>query len=250
MVYIPVTFHLVTRGYGEGDGLLSYRTQGQLLQQLNQGFMYTGFQFYYNNTHVIYNADMSETFRDDDRSVGVGGGPQHLNVVIASNVYNKGQLSGGYGTFPWDAWEGREADRIVIPVSNLGLFQGDAINLNSIVHEVGHWLGLLHVDQFGCEDASLHSDLVTDTDMAGAVPASSRLHVSAGQCDVPFHSRCQLPGRQRREAYPAYNYMSYVCQGEFTQGQVKRMRDMWKYRTVQPGYDPGYLPDKFSVYVG
>ncbi|EJT77792.1 hypothetical protein GGTG_02897 [Gaeumannomyces tritici R3-111a-1] len=87
------------------------------------------------------------------------------------------------------------------------------------VHEIGHWLGLLHTFTGGCEETD-GGDLVADTP-AEATPASG--------CPVGRNTCPKRPGVD-----PIHNYMDYSvdsCLNEFTPGQAVRMRSSWdKFR--------------------
>ncbi|OHE97273.1 metalloprotease 1 [Colletotrichum orchidophilum] len=80
------------------------------------------------------------------------------------------------------------------------------------VHEVGHWFGLPHTFQGGCQG----TDYVDDTP-AQATPS---WNCTVGQDTCP-----DLPGLD-----PLYNFMNYQadnCWNEFTPGQLKRMQEQW-----------------------
>ena len=82
---------------------------------------------------------------------------------------------------------------------------------DTVVHEVGHWLGLFHTFQGGCRG---DGDLVPDT-TAEAEP-------SFYCADHAGHVR----GRARGRPDPVRNFMDYSldsCMNRFTNGQVRRM---------------------------
>jgi Pregnancy-associated plasma protein-A len=95
-----------------------------------------------------------------------------------------------------------------------------------MVHEVGHWLGLLHTFEGGC---NAPGDGIADT------PAEAGLSFS---CDVPTKDSCPNdPGFD-----PMHNFMSYTgekCFREFTAGQREAMRATWfKYRAPKTAPRP------------
>jgi len=79
-------------------------------------------------------------------------------------------------------------------------------------HEVGHWLGLAHTFEQGCQG---HGDYIDDT-AAQAAPTEG----------------CPIGRDSCRETRidPIHNYMDYSydsCYTEFTPGQAQRMGDAW-----------------------
>jgi Pregnancy-associated plasma protein-A len=83
-----------------------------------------------------------------------------------------------------------------------------------LVHEAGHWLGLMHTFQGGCDAPG---DGIADT------PAEAKDHRT---CADPTRDSCPNdPGVD-----PMYNYMSYsgdACTNQFTAGQREAMRAFW-----------------------
>jgi len=82
-----------------------------------------------------------------------------------------------------------------------------------VIHETGHWLGLLHTFQNGCEG---DGDLVADT------PAEAE---PSFYCETTRDSCPDDPGTD-----PVHNFMDYSldsCMNMFTAGQVRRMDVAW-----------------------
>jgi Hint module/Pregnancy-associated plasma protein-A len=87
----------------------------------------------------------------------------------------------------------------------------------SLIHEAGHWLGLLHTFAgYSCDESNMN-DYVSDT--------PQQLSYTDNDCPVNADTCTGLPGLD-----PIHNYMDYSsdeCVSEFTPGQIERMYIMW-----------------------
>jgi hypothetical protein len=143
-----------------------------------------------------------------------------LNVYVA----NIGGGLLGWATFPQVYYDPLFLDGIVILGESMPGGLAEPFNGGDTgTHEVGHWLGLLHTFENGCEAPG---DFISDTP-AEAGPAFS-CKEDAGRDSCP-----DQPGRD-----PIHNFMDYTedfCMNQFTRGQVKRMSHAWSaFRTIQP----------------
>ncbi|KID96459.1 metalloprotease MEP1, partial [Metarhizium majus ARSEF 297] len=143
------------------------------------------------------------------------GDQKTVNVYILE-ILQENNL--GVATFP-DAWGryGLENDHVSISVRTIvGSSYSRRVNGGiTLVHEVGHWLGLLHPHEYGCDKG----DFIDDT------PAMARAHFS---CQQGLDS---CPGAEYPGEDPIHNYMGYgpdSCLTEFTPGQTQRMRNLWE----------------------
>lgn len=137
------------------------------------------------------------------------GGPDALNLYITKP--GRGDDILGFARFPWQYQANPRLDGVTINVESLP--GGSIRNYNAgdtLVHEVGHWMGLFHTFQGGC-NARTGGDQVADT------PAEAR---PSFFCEVGRNT-CSAPGRDPIRNFMNYSYDS--CMNEFTLGQVARM---------------------------
>jgi Pregnancy-associated plasma protein-A len=211
---VPVYVHVMLDKQGNGDV-----TQQQIDDQIDvlnatfggnesnnaadTGFTFTlaGVDRYFNNT---WHRDGASTkYRSQTRQ----GGADALNVWLVDFAYL------GIATFPWDYAKRPNIDGIRVHYDSLPGGGIENFNLGeTATHEAGHWLGLYHTFQGGCNPPG---DEVDDTP-AQASPTSG--------CPEGRDS-CPAAGLD-----PIHNYMDYSydnCYTEFTLGQSQRMDEAW-----------------------
>ncbi|MFB9249745.1 zinc metalloprotease [Sphaerisporangium melleum] len=136
------------------------------------------------------------------------GGPETLNLYVAQF----GELVLGYATYPHWYQTHPAMDGVVVDWRSLpGGALRDFGKGYTAVHEIGHWLGLLHTFENGC---AAPGDSVDDTP-----PEETPTQGCPDRKDT-----CTEPGDD-----PVHNFMDYAhdsCMSEFTAGQAARMRDM------------------------
>ncbi|CUA69747.1 Extracellular metalloprotease GLRG_06511 [Rhizoctonia solani] len=143
------------------------------------------------------------------------GGPADINVYTTGFRSGPEQDTLGYATFPFKYAAEPKNDGIVILFSTLP--GGSKTNLNqgkTFTHELGHWLGLYHTFEGGCEGAG---DLVNDT--------PPELEPAYG-CE---YGRDTCPGGGKDSIHNFMNYSDDACLTEFTPGQLKRIKQQIKY---------------------
>jgi hypothetical protein len=211
---IPVYFHVITDG---AEGNVTNQQIRDQIAVLNQTFGGTGFRFVLagidrTDNATWFNAKANGSANNKMKEALHRGGSNALNIYTS--------LAGGYlgyATFP-KAVESRPLiDGIVLAYGSLP--GGDIENYDlgyTATHEVGHWLGLYHTFQGGCNG---NGDFVSDT---------PEMLVPTSGCPEGKDT-CPAPGVD-----PIHNYMDYsydACYREFTAGQTTRMRQHYlEYR--------------------
>ncbi|MBV2366668.1 zinc metalloprotease [Streptomonospora nanhaiensis] len=138
------------------------------------------------------------------------GGPETLNLYLV----NMGEGVLGQATFPQEYESAPANDGVVVDYRTVPGGSRQNYNLGyTAVHETGHWLGLFHTFQNGCERPG---DYVDDTPYQRE--QSSGCPEDSDTCP-------------QRGADPVHNFMDYSddpCLNNFTRGQARRMAEHWE----------------------
>jgi len=174
------------------------------------------------NTRWFHAAPYSRADRQMKRRLHRGKA-RVLNIYV-NRPKSQGQLLLGFSVFPWQRASRPTLDGVTI--SDISVPGGRARGYNlgdTVIHETGHWLGLLHTFEGGCVGGA-GGDGVIDTP-AEAIP-SFRCD-DRNTCDIPEYADPANPtGPPIDLPDPIHNFMDYsydFCMNSFTPGQNARM---------------------------
>lgn len=219
-----LTVHIVWNRITDGPrGKVSNDAIRTQMEVLNRAYAGSGFRFVLDS---IRDTNNKAWFRMGYGSKEESKAKQKLSVTPAKvlNVYSAappGLL--GWSTFPWRGAARQQG--VVVHFASLpgGKFQNYNLG-NTLVHEVGHFCGLFHTFQNGCDAPG---DEVDDTPHE-ELPATG--------CDTG-RDTCPLQAGMD----PIHNFMDYSddpCMNQFTPGQSERMR------LIMQSYRPRMLNPK------
>ncbi|MFT3914538.1 MAG: zinc metalloprotease [Anaeromyxobacteraceae bacterium] len=210
---IPVYVHVIHNTDGSGGAPTTSQINSQI-SVLNAAYAPSSFSFslvsvdhannssWYTCTGGTCETQMKNALRQ--------GGSNALNLYL--NNMGSGLL--GWATFPWNYASSPKMDGVVVLYSSLPGGTAAPYNLgDTATHEVGHWLGLYHTFQGGCNGTG---DGVSDT------PAEKS---AAFGCPTGRDSCKSKAGLD-----PITNFMDYTddaCMNTFSAGQNSRANTMW-----------------------
>jgi hypothetical protein len=207
---VNVYFHVINRGTGLANGDVPDSQVNAQIDVLNDAYAPWGWSF---NLVQVDRTTNSTWYTMSPGSTAERNAKQALRRGTADdlNIYSANPGGGllGWATFPSSYTSRPWDDGVVVLFSSLPGGSAVPYNLGDTgTHEVGHWMGLYHTFQGGCNNKN---DLVADT---------AREKSPAFGCPVN-RDTCRQAGLD-----PIENFMDYTddaCMFEFTSGQDARM---------------------------
>jgi hypothetical protein len=214
--YFPVQHHIVQpTGIGY---ILSPTDLAQIIEELNVAFVGANIQFYTCDAidYIVSDTYFHLTYMGESGLYSIHNNPDAINVYYVAVITCGEDCSyAGYAYYPWQN------------INFIAISNGPATNGSTVIHEFGHFFGLLHTDEtvYGKEyvdgsNCEIAGDLLCDT------PADPKLSTCV-------NSDCEYTGTEtdgHGDAYApdTHNFMSYSrydCRDEFSNQQMELMSD-------------------------
>jgi hypothetical protein len=224
---LDIHFHVVYANETMEGGYLSDQRIYDQLGVMNRDYNSTGIQWNLRSISRIQspewflNISPSSTGELAMKGVYRRGGKADLNVYTVGFANPDAAELLGIATFPMDYTSAPQLDGVMLLHSTLPGSQSRQYSLGrTLVHEAGHWVGLYHTFEGGCEAPG---DEVEDTPFE-AIPSKG--------CPLDRKTCPGTPGLD-----PVRNFMDYSddsCMDNFTPGQAQRIQNqLVAYRGVK-----------------
>lgn len=206
---INVYFHVIRKGTGVSNGDITTTMINNQMSVLNNAYASKGWSFNLVSTDRTTNTTWYNGCYGSSETAMKNA--LHQGTADDLNLYTCNPSGGilGYATFPSDYASAPKKDGVVMLYSSLPGGTAAPYNLgDTATHEVGHWMGLYHTFQGGCNG---NGDFVSDT----PAEASAAFGCPTGR------NTCSSTGND-----PITNFMDYTddsCMFQFTTGQDTRM---------------------------
>ena len=212
-VRIPVVFHMITSGK---EGVIKGKNIATLLSRLNWAFQGTPFSFYLagvdrTNKPSWYKDCGPGTANEKAMKKRLARDPKRTLNLYSCKPYIPEIESYvlGYSAFPFENPEDSYMHGIMLHPAGLPGGTDERFKRYGLAaHEVGHYLGLFHTFQGGCQG---NGDQVADTP-AQAAP-SNGCPLNADTC----------PAAGADDVHNFMNYSDDICSDRFSPGQIERM---------------------------
>ncbi|HFA47639.1 MAG TPA: hypothetical protein ENJ95_01320, partial [Bacteroidetes bacterium] len=139
---------------------------------------------------------------------------RYINIWLVADANG----AGGYSTLP--ASHGSPTDGIVMKAEKI---MNVGSGHSTMIHEMGHYLGLNHTFNGGCtnNDCLVDGDKVCDTPPDGSTAPPPACSISINSCNTDTNSG--FPTDQDDLTWNYVDYGNYSCRAGYTQGQADRM---------------------------
>ncbi|TQV93223.1 hypothetical protein V2A60_010342 [Cordyceps javanica] len=213
LITLDTWFHVVYNAKTHDGGYITPEKLQEQLKVLNDAYDPSNLAFRLVNSTWTENATWADY--PDDNELAMKRALRKGDSRTVNIFFVPGLGAGGVCVFPnMGAYEG---DALALDACMVGSFsmpgnKGVYAMGKTAVHELGHWFGLLHTFQGGCNEE--RGDFIADT------PAERS--ANRGVCPANRDTCPELPGLD-----PVENYMDYssdACYDRFTPGQTSRMR--------------------------
>lgn len=217
---VTVYWHVIRSGPSYSQGNIPKGAINKQMAVLNQKFAPANISFNlakvdYTTNSSWFGVQQGGATEVDMKTALHLGTMQDFNVYSAAPVGTGGEDIAGFTTLPMFSKDTPTLDGSTILFDTLPGGTQYGLNLGmTLVHEAGHWLGLLHVFDGGC-------DIATGGDNIGDTPYTAK---ASYDC-TPKNSCPNIWGMD-----PIQNPMNYSpdnCMTTFTSQQYKRMRQQW-----------------------
>jgi hypothetical protein len=241
-VTVPVQIHII-RGKHRKDRKISrvqarrlfYTLRAAFNGRQNTSMAATGIVFELNKITITRNETWfharPSSKADKQMKRKLHRGKRRVLNIYLNNARSQGQALLGFARFPWLAGPYPLLDGVTINVETLPGGRARGYNLgDTVVHETGHWLGLFHTFEGGCEAPG---DYVTDTAAEGEPSFTCPRTRDTCPTELP---EGWVPGDPEPAPVfdPVTNFMDYSydsCMNNFTPGQRTRMMTLFmRYR--------------------